>query len=759
VHQAPSHVYRDRGQVLTPRRLRVLHVITDLKIGGESRVLTESVGALQDIDHTVACLARNLDPEHVNRDLYDDLVGAGAEVVDLGVRRRRPATIPRAAVRLRALIDERAPDVLHSTLVHANVLSLSVAPAGLPIAVTLVSAEPWTSRWQPQLHALLSRKADAVLVNTPAVAEAVAVAGAARARIRCLLYGVDVDRFNPDGPSADLGEGIVVLGMGRLVPQKGFEDLITAAAAMSPRPRVALLGEGPIARDLRRHADRNGVELLLLGAVNDVVPYLRRADAVAFPSWLEGVPNGLLEALAVAKPVVATPVGGVPELVRDSEHAHLVPPRDTRALTTALGRALGDAGIGRRARELMVERHDRRNHIGERRLLYESLAASASRAQPRNGLVLVIPKAGSEVAEHFAHTFRLAEHLGEVTKTAVIVERLAGTLPPGYSSIDVYVQRRADQGFLPRAWELVRLAALLRRRGFGSFFVRTSQTAAVPLILFRRLFGGRVMYWNCGEASKRRGDGLRAVFRSELPARFAFRWADTVVTGTSSLAARYSSTYGIPSDRITVLPNDIDLDWFTPADRDERLRARAEIGAGDDEPIVLSVHHFSPVRRTLDYIPAVFEAVLRDHPAVRFVLVGGGPEEAGVRRAVEEAGLEGRVRMFGAVPHDHIRGLYAAADVFVMPSYTEGFPRVLLEAMAMGVPIASTDVGGVREILPDAYHERLADRDRPLELANAIDELLRDRGTAQELAAEGLRWVQRFDAPAVARELAALARR
>ena len=93
----------------------------------------------------------------------------------------------------------------------------------------------------------------------------------------------------------------------------------------------------------------------------------------------------------------------------------------------------------------------------------------------------------------------------------------------------------------------------------------------------------------------------------------------------------------------------------------------------------------------------------------------------------------------------------------MMPSYTEGFPRVLLEAMAMGLPIASTDVGGVREILPSAYHPRLAHRDHPLELARAIDELLADSSAARELADEGQRWVRRFDAPLVARKLAALA--
>jgi len=96
-----------------------------------------------------------------------------------------------------------------------------------------------------------------------------------------------------------------------------------------------------------------------------------------------------------------------------------------------------------------------------------------------NGLVLVVPKAGSEVAEHFAHTFRLAEHVRRLTRTAVIVERLAGAQPWMDPSVEVHVQQYADRGFLRRTWEITRLAARLRRRGFRSFFVRTSQTAAV----------------------------------------------------------------------------------------------------------------------------------------------------------------------------------------------------------------------------------------------------------------------------------------
>ena len=75
----------------------------------------------------------------------------------------------------------------------------------------------------------------------------------------------------------------------------------------------------------------------------------------------------------------------------------------------------------------------------------------------------------------------------------------------------------------------------------------------------------------------------------------------------------------------------------------------------------------------------------------------------------------------------------------------------------MEVPIASTDVGGVREILPSVYRSRLADPERPLELADAVSELIREPPVARELASHGRRWVQQFDAPLVARKLIALA--
>jgi glycosyltransferase involved in cell wall biosynthesis len=385
VHRSTSFPRGLHEQPLKLRPLRIVHVITDLKIGGESRQLAASITALPEFEHAVACLAANLDPAKAPRDLARDLRATGAPVLDLGSRRGSPLRLVLAAARLADFITEVRPDLIHSTLVHANIMALAVAPHQTPVIATLVSVKPWTANWQPRVHRMLSRRADVVLVNSPAVAAAVVASGGAEPeRIRCLPYGVDVERFTPKGDVGDLGDGTVIVGIGRLVEHKGFADLIAAAAAMNPRPRVALLGEGPLAEDLRAVAIRLGVDLRLLGAIDDVAPYLRRADAVAFPSRWEGFPNALLEALATARPIVATMAGGIPGVVRDREHAFLARPGDPQAFASALERALGEEGreIARRGRELVVEQHGWRRYIDSRRLLYTSLARPPRVARP-----------------------------------------------------------------------------------------------------------------------------------------------------------------------------------------------------------------------------------------------------------------------------------------------------------------------------------------------------------------------------------------
>jgi glycosyltransferase involved in cell wall biosynthesis len=379
-------------------------------------------------------------------------------------------------------------------------------------------------------------------------------------------------------------------------------------------------------------------------------------------------------------------------------------------------------------------------------------------AVPR-GIVLVVPKAGGETAEHFAHTYALAGRLRELVDTAVIVERVVGSPPSPIPGVEVLIQSRADSTPLLRVMELAGMVLRLRRSGYRSVFVRTSTTAAVPIALLARLTGGRTLYWNCGKLPKKRliSLGLRDALAYELPFRLALRLSHRVVTGTPSLADHYARTYGIARERVAVLPNEIDLDRYRPPTDAERVAARAELGIEEHDKLVLALHRLSPLRQTLRYVPSVPQLVIAAVPEARFVIAGGGPEEPALRRRLAQSSLGDRVRVIGSVPHEGISRLYQSADAFFMPSYTEGFPRVLLEAMAFGVPFAATDVGGVREIVPDLYRPRLADRECPEALARALIELLTDRDAARALAFAGREWVRRYDSQHVARRLVALA--
>lgn len=149
----------------------------------------------------------------------------------------------------------------------------------------------------------------------------------------------DVARLRPEDRSG-------LLFVGRLAPEKGVDTLLRALALAGGDARLALVGTGPEEAGLRRLADREGVSgrVLFRGSLDPaaVRATMARSAALVLPSRAENFPLVLLEAMASGLPVVATGVGGVPELALNERNALLVPPDDPEALASALGRVLGD---------------------------------------------------------------------------------------------------------------------------------------------------------------------------------------------------------------------------------------------------------------------------------------------------------------------------------------------------------------------------------------------------------------------------------
>jgi glycosyltransferase involved in cell wall biosynthesis len=200
----------------------------------------------------------------------------------------------------------------------------------------------------------------------------------------------------------------------------------------------------------------------------------------------------------------------------------------------------------------------------------------------------------------------------------------------------------------------------------------------------------------------------------------ALRAADGVIAVSQDLADTVVRT-GVDPDRVLLAYDGIDPDLFHPG---SKAAARARLGLDRDARRLLFVGNFYPVKGADVLLHACHR--LRQHGvAFEADLIGQGPEGEALRGLVRRLGLEGTVGFRGAMPQAELADWYRSADVFVLPSHSEGVPNVLLEAMACHTPYVATSVGGIPEIhLPEVG--RLVPPNDPAALADTI---------ARELAA------------------------
>jgi glycosyltransferase involved in cell wall biosynthesis len=185
---------------------------------------------------------------------------------------------------------------------------------------------------------------------------------------------------------------------------------------------------------------------------------------------------------------------------------------------------------------------------------------------------------------------------------------------------------------------------------------------------------------------------------------------------------------GVAASRIEVVHNAVNLQWADQVRALDKVAVRDQLGIGRDEKVLLAIGRMSIEKRHIDLIEA-YHQLRRDGAAVRLILVGDGPERA----RLEATGGQG-VTFSGQI--QSTASYYAAADVMVLPSLTEGSPNVLLEAMAAGVPVVATRVGGIPEIATDGESALLVPPRDPAALARAIGELLEDSDKRARLIAQ-----------------------
>lgn len=268
------------------------------------------------------------------------VVGPGRDFRDFGLAygagmsrnvRRRPWAVPPLLVAMTRAARRAART---ADLVHAHWLptALPASLAGKPLVLTLHGTDVELARRAPALARRIVRRAEVVIGVSRALTEAAIELGARKARF--VPNGVDVPEAV--GPEAEPPE---VLYAGRLSPEKGIEDLLAVADGLN----LVVAGDGPLRPNVPQSLGMLPREQLY--------ERLDRAAVVVFPSRRDGFPITCAEALARGRAVVATAVGGLPDMVADGETGLLVPPRDPPALRAAIDRLLADRELRRRLGE------------------------------------------------------------------------------------------------------------------------------------------------------------------------------------------------------------------------------------------------------------------------------------------------------------------------------------------------------------------------------------------------------------------------
>jgi len=364
----------------------ILLVGDTLDLGGTEGQFVEVASRLdrRRFEVHVSCLR----PEGPLRARLD---AAGLSVFRSGRGSLRPIPFLAAVWSLVRYIRRRRIRLVHSFGFYSNVLAVPAARLSRRSAVIASQRDlgDVRSAFRARVQTAALRGADRVLVNSPAILEALSQSsGIAADRVVVVRNGVDLSRFRPrahDG--AATRPGLTIGTLGKLRSEKGIADFVTAAARVNgrlPGCRFVIWGEGPerdaVSRQIQALGLAQSVELC--GATTAAEEALREMDVFVLPSHSEASSNSLLEAMASGLPIVATRVGGTPHIVDHGRNGLLVAAADPAALADAILELAGDLSrrraFGEHSERIARERFSPARMLRDLESLYDDVIGRAA---------------------------------------------------------------------------------------------------------------------------------------------------------------------------------------------------------------------------------------------------------------------------------------------------------------------------------------------------------------------------------------------
>ena len=367
-------------------------------------------------------------------------------------------------------------------------------------------------------------------------------------------------------------------------------------------------------------------------------------------------------------------------------------------------------------------------------------------------LCYVLPQYYKNSSENFFHIHNFLSELGKQVELYVVVEHCDTT--PKINNVKKIFILDDGSNSISSFGRLVRLVNIyfeMYKKGVTVFFARASLTGVLPLVIANRFFNlnrTSIIFWSCGQDvvplsfSPSKKNIKRLV--SKLLAWFVFRGVNYLATGPELMADYYHQHYKIPQHKILTLYNDISMERFYPLSAQQKAISKEAI-LDTNKKVMLFVHTFNECRGA-DLLPLIAKNIKDKKLNVVIVAIGRpGDYSDKLTQEIKANNLQDYLLNLGKVPNKDIAKYYQIADLFLMPSRGEGFPRVLLESMACGCPALSFEVGGVADILPvDAIKELLIPLDNENKFVEQSIKLISDQYLLEEISKYSYQKVKQY---------------
>lgn len=568
------------------------------------------------------------------------------------------------------------------------------------------------------------RHADHVLANSDFTRDTlISLIGVRPERIVMTYPTVDAERYRPGLPFDDLRAGIgltatqpLVLSVGRLQRRKGFDQVIRALPALVRRGfdvHYAIVGIGDDWDHLQSLAREHGVSdrLHLLGHVEpaDLPRWYNACELFAMPNRdiagdTEGFGLVFMEANACGKPVIAGRAGGTGSAVEDGRNGLRVDGEDVGAVEAGIAALLSDPIDARRMGDYGRERTATRFTSDQRAELIRRVVDGRALAPPRTLRILMYTAYFEP--EYSGAALQALTLAVELRKRGHQVEFVTNRWPglADNAVVDGFAVRRLEPGRLRKHREFrlwLHLARFVgsRRRDFdilhshGAYYTHAFVGPLARCLRLRSLVKASLA-----------NDDLQDLTRPVIGGihRRMLRFVDACIGTSQDLVDEFRAG-GIAADRIHHVPNGVDTDRFRAVPADRVAPLRQVLGLPADRRIALYVGVLD-ARKNILWLAEQWTRDARLGEGALLVAVGpqGRDDTDGaLRNRLAELARAHPDRFALHAFHTDVTPYYQCADVLVLPSYREGLPNVVLEAMSCGLPCVAARASGSRELIVD----------------------------------------------------------